>query len=167
MPDICDLILDDHERFRRWFADLDEHRDADAATLRGIWQPLADLLDLHAVAEEELFYPELLKLGKNADEETDDAIGDHNDIRDAAHAAGGQEVGSTAWWESVLKAREENSTHMGEEEREALPDFRTHADQALRESLGAKWLAYKEKHADLSGVDTSDKDPQSYIEQNS
>jgi hypothetical protein len=28
MPNICDLILDDHETFRRRFAELDEHRDA-------------------------------------------------------------------------------------------------------------------------------------------
>ncbi len=48
---------------------------------------------MHAQAEEIYFYPELLKLGERLHpkddpteteeaEETDDAIGDHNDIRD-------------------------------------------------------------------------------------
>ncbi|MGQ0774776.1 MAG: hypothetical protein ACT4NY_10225 [Pseudonocardiales bacterium] len=49
--DITQLILDDHETFRREFAALD---DADKPEqLRAIWEPLAALLDVHAVAEEE------------------------------------------------------------------------------------------------------------------
>jgi hypothetical protein len=44
---------------------------------------LAILLEAHADAEEKLFSPRLLDVGKEGDEETDDAISDHNDIRDA------------------------------------------------------------------------------------
>jgi hypothetical protein len=44
-------------------------------------------------------------------------------IRDA----GRHRVGSEQWWHSVRGAREANSDHMAEEEREALADFRRHA----------------------------------------
>lgn len=81
MTDITQLILDDHETFRRKFAALDDADEPEQ--LRAIWDPLAALLDVHAVAEEVVFYPELLRRGDDdAEDETVDAIGDHNDIRD-------------------------------------------------------------------------------------
>ena len=81
--DITSLIMDDHEWFRRQFAALD---DADGPEeLAAVWEPLATRLDTHAQAEETVFYPALLKKGdeEDAEEETDDAIRDHNKIKDA------------------------------------------------------------------------------------
>src|SRR5690349_13857800 len=100
--DITALILDDHDTFRRGFAALDEAQspDTDPATaeqrLAAIWRPLADLLDLHAVAEEQIFYPMLLRKGDEGEavDETLDAVGDHNDIRDAVHDAARHQPGS-------------------------------------------------------------------------
>ncbi len=164
MPDICDLILDEHETFRRRFAELDEHRE-EPETLKRLWDPLAELLERHAAAEETIFYPELLARGQRAEDETDDAIDDHNDIRDAVRDAASTEPGSDAWWEAVSKAREENSDHMGEEERGALADFRAHAPEDVREEIGNRWVDYNQKHAGGRGVDSSDKDPEEYIEE--
>ncbi len=124
MPDICDLILDDHEIFRRRFAELDENQAAESDVLAGVWEPLGELLDRHAAAEEAVFYPRLLHRGEHAEKETDDAISDHNKIRDAVRDARGGEAGSPVWWEAVKRARRENSDHMAEEERGALADFR-------------------------------------------
>src|SRR4051794_41409715 len=87
VPDICDLILDDHEIFRRRFAELDDERRSDVAVVCALWAPLAEHLERHANAEEDLFYPALLRRGADAEEETDDAIRDHNKIRDAVRRA--------------------------------------------------------------------------------
>jgi hypothetical protein len=127
--DITELIMSDHHEQRRMFALLDEAGE-DPAVLGPIWRRLAILLEVHAAAEEKLFYPTLMQVGEGAGgqsgpgAETKDAIGDHNDIRDAVHAAEDHDVGSQEWWQSVLDAREANSDHMAEEEREALADFR-------------------------------------------
>lgn len=165
MPDLCDLILDDHETFRRRFAELDELRggNAGAETLDGVWGPLADLLETHAAAEEELFYPRLLRRGANAEDETQDAIGDHNEIRDGVRRAEAQRTGSRDWWEAVEAARRANSDHMAEEEREALADFRQHAERRLRLEMGARWLRFADVHAGAQDVDDRDKDPERYI----
>ncbi|MGQ0623767.1 MAG: ester cyclase [Sporichthyaceae bacterium] len=96
-----------------------------------------------------------------AQEKTFDAIGDHNDIRDALHEAARHEVGSAPWWEAVGAARAANTEHMGEEEDEAVADFRRHADMALRERLGREFLEFKARHPDPGEVDTSSPDPQS------
>lgn len=163
MPDICDLILEQHEEFRTRFAELDGMRDGDEETLAGVWRPLAALLEAHAEAEEELFYPRLLELGDEPVEETEDAITDHNDITEAVDRASGLTPGSDEWWEAVDDAREENSEHTAEEERGALADFRRNASQELRDEIGAAWLAWHGEHA--GGFDRDEKDLVDYVEE--
>ncbi len=174
MLDVTDLILEDHATMRRQFALLDDCHD-DPRALAAVWQGLARMLDVHAACEEEVFYPHLLKLGDSGDDdstegdavdETDDAIGDHNEIRDAVAAAGEHEVGSDEWWSAVRKAREENDDHLAEEEHDALPDFRRNAPDALRKQLAVEWLEWRYTHDDGTGI-TYDKDPQTYIAENS
>ncbi|MEV6647959.1 hemerythrin domain-containing protein [Amycolatopsis sp. NPDC051371] len=163
MADITSLILDDHDWFRRQFARLDDLTDP--AELAKVWQPLADLLDVHARAEEEIFYPHLLRRGEDAEEETLDAIGDHNDIRDGVHEAALHPVGSTAWHAAVRQARTANSEHMAEEEDDGLADFRRHADPGLREELGRRFAEFKRQHEGARDLDVSDLDPREYVEE--
>lgn len=165
MPDICDLILDDHEAFRRRFAELDRLLHEPEATERSaaLWDPLADLLEVHAASEEALFYPRLLHEGTHGAEETKDAINDHNDIRDAVRRASRPDPGSAAWWEAVQSARQTNSDHMAEEERGAIADFRAHAPDDEREELGLRWLRFESDHAGRRDLDTGDKDADRYI----
>ncbi|MFN2451094.1 MAG: hemerythrin domain-containing protein [Candidatus Dormibacteria bacterium] len=162
MPDICDLILDDHETFRRRYAELDEHRD-DTDALARVWMPLAELLDVHAAAEETVFYPELLRRAADADDETVDAIKDHNKIRDAVAAAAAEAVGSDGWWKAVQNGRKENGDHMAEEEREGLADFRAEVGADIRDQLGARFIAFKEAHAGRRSLVVEDKDPTQYV----
>jgi hypothetical protein len=93
--DITQLILDDHYEQRRLFAILEQVSRADTEVLSALWGRLASFLELHAAAEEEIFYPALLQAGlaarqaSGAESETLDAIHDHNEIRDAVAEAGG------------------------------------------------------------------------------
>jgi hypothetical protein len=167
MPDICDLILDDHEIFRRRFAELDDERRSGADVVCALWEPLAEHLERHANAEEDIFYPSLLKRGSDAEEETDDAIRDHNKIREAVRSAADMDPGSDEWWDAVQKAREENSDHMAEEERGPLADFRQHASREVRNDLGGRYVAFNSEHAGGRDVDTTDKDPDEFIKEHS
>jgi iron-sulfur cluster repair protein YtfE (RIC family) len=86
--DITQLILDDHHEQRRLFAMLEQLERTDTADLSAVWARLSAFLEVHAKAEEDVFYPALLRLGKGAGgdtpaAETKDAIKDHNEIRDA------------------------------------------------------------------------------------
>ncbi len=167
MDDITALILDDHHRFRVGFARLDDAKTTEE--LSAIWEPLALHLDIHADAEEEILYPHLLTDagGDDAAAETDDAIRDHNKIRDGIEDARKHPVGSDGWWKGVWTARTENSEHLAEEEDEVLPDFRKHAPIELRYELGARWLTFFGEHPQGRGLDFSDKDPKKYIAENS
>jgi hypothetical protein len=162
VPDITALILEDHELLRRRFAALDDVSDSEALAV--LWQELSALLDVHAACEEEVFYPELLhRHTDDAEAEAEDAIDDHNKIRDAVRAAANFSVGSEDWWAAVRRANEENSKHIAEEEREALPDFRHAAAKDARERLAVRWTQWRLTHQPPRGVDTNDKDADSYL----
>jgi hypothetical protein len=172
--DICELILSDHHEQRRMFAMLDDVDPTDLDTLGALWSRLSTMLEVHAEAEEELFYPELLKLGERLEargeeaeevEETKDAIGDHNDIRDGILAAARAKVGSDDWWAGVMDARKANDEHMGEEEHEGLRDFRLHVGLQQRHDIAVAFAAYEARN--VTGVPIVDKDPDAYVEENS
>jgi hypothetical protein len=160
--DITELILDDHHRQRLAFARLDEVDRADTEDIGLIWNRLAQFLEVHAAAEEAIFYPELLRQADQSGAETKDAIHDHNEIRDAVADVAHSPIGSDAWWAAVGKARKANTEHMGEEEDDGLPDFRRHASLELRHQLAVRFEAAKAAPA-ATALDFRDKDPAGYI----
>jgi Hemerythrin HHE cation binding domain len=167
--DITDVILHQHGEQRRMFAMLDEVDRDDTETLGAVWKRLEILLENHAEAEEKFFYPHLLRVGSGAadadsvDEEVEDAVKDHNEIRDAIRKVAQCEVGSEDWWNAVIDAREANSDHMAEEERQDLADFRQHADLQLRHDIAVQFLRFESAYA-AAGVEPKDKDPETYVQ---
>ena len=165
--DITQLILDDHHEQRRLFAILEQVGRADTEALSALWSRLASFLELHAAAEEEIFYPELLRVGLAArrasgvEGETLDAIHDHNEIRDAIAEVARHPVGSDAWFAAVGAANLANSDHMAEEEREGLTDFRRLAGLQRRHQLAVAFAAFEARN--FAGVPAVDKDPASYV----
>ena len=168
--DITQLILDDHHEQRRLFAMLEELDRTDTDRLGAIWGRLSAFLEVHAEAEEEVFYPELLKLGERtgaeqgATDETKDAVKDHNEIRDAVAAVGRHPVGSDEWFAAVAAANKANGDHMAEEEREGLTDFRRSMSLQRRHDLAVAFAAFEATH--VTGVPAVDKDPAQYVREN-
>ena len=160
--DITDLILEDHHRQRQAFARLDgvdpvrHHRSRPAS---GASSP--QFLETHAAAEEAVFYPQLLRRADPDGEQTKDAIGDHNDIRNAVAESARHDVGTPKWWEAVGNARSANTEHMGEEEDEGLADFRKSATLEQRHALGILFEMAKSDPA-APNLDMTDKDPTEY-----
>ncbi len=167
--DITEVILHQHAEQRRMFAMLDEVPRDDTETLAALWKRLEILLETHAEAEELHFYPELLRLGRgaadadSADEEVEDAVKDHNDIREAIRKVGDHPTGSEDWWKAVIECRIANSDHMGEEERQDLADFRQRASLELRHDLAVRFLRYESLRAAHGIASPRDKDPESYV----
>jgi hemerythrin superfamily protein len=165
--DITQLILDDHAEQRKLFAQIEQIDRSDTAALGAIWNRLKALLDSHAEAEERFFYPRLMQIGTgggdadSAADETEDAIEDHNDIRDTGEAVDRHPVGSDEWFEAVNKCNAANSDHMAEEERQGLTDFRRHASLDERHELAVRFAQFGAEHR--MGVKPVDKDPKAYV----
>ena len=165
--DITQLILDDHHEQRRLFAILEQVDRSDTEALSAVWGRLAAFLEVHAAAEEAIFYPELLRVGiaarrrSGVEDETLDAIGDHNEIRDAVAEVSRHPVGSDGWYAAVAGANLANSDHMAEEEREGLTDFRRLAGLQRRHQLAVAFAAFEARN--FAGVPAVDKDPATYV----
>ncbi|XUW93600.1 hemerythrin domain-containing protein (plasmid) [Burkholderia sp. M6-3] len=166
--DITQLILDDHQEQRRLFGILEQIDRADTAALTAVWARLASFLEVHARAEEVVFYPALLHIGEgeggksSPEDETVDAIEDHNEIRNAVAAVAEHLVGTDAWYQAVTAANEANSDHMAEEEREGMTDFRRHAELQLRHDLAVQFAYFEASH--VTGVHASNEEPAGYVE---
>ena len=173
MLDVTDLVLADHHTLRQRFAALDDPQDMGDAgqrkeALSVLWTDLANLLEIHAQCEEEVFYPQLLKKQtEDGEDEAEDAIDDHNKIRDAVREASRHEINSAEWWKAVGNARTENSKHIAEEEREALPDFRHASTLEQRQQLAVAWTRWRTEHQPPREISDEDKDAEAYIEENS
>ncbi len=165
--DITQLILDDHHEQRRRFAILEQIDPANVTALGDIWSRLAVFLEVHAAAEEAIFYPELVELAvgpqplPSAEPETLDAIHDHNEIRDAIAVVAQHRAGSQGWFDAVAGANRANSDHMAEEEREGLTDFRRRVSLAERHALAVAFAAFEARN--FAGVRPVDKDPETYV----
>jgi Hemerythrin HHE cation binding domain len=165
--DITELILDDHDEQRRLFAILEQVGRADTEVLSAVWARLGTFLELHAAAEEAVFYPALLRAGlasgrkRGVEGETLDAIRDHNEIRDAVEEVARHPAGSDEWFAAVAAANLANSDHMAEEEREGLTDFRRLAGLQQRHDLAVAFAAFQARN--YSGVPPEDKDPEAYV----
>jgi hemerythrin HHE cation binding domain-containing protein len=162
---VTDLIRMDHDWFRGKFAALEGARgDPDAVPT--LWKELSDCLEVHAVAEETLFYPRLLKDDKDSVDDTEDAIRDHNEIRDAIRDAEAHPIGTEAWWKAVDDANKANTEHMEEEEEGPLREFDEAASAGEQRDVAAAFAAFERDHAGRRGISTEDKDPERYIEEN-
>lgn len=161
--------MEDHREQRRLFAMIEQAGSAGPQTLGLLWSRLAAFLEVHAQAEEELFYPELLRAGlasgrvRQAEGETLDAISDHNEIRDTIGEVAGHPAGSPGWHAAIAAVNRANGDHMAEEEREGLADFRREASLQVRHDLAVAFAAFEARH--FAGVLPVDKDPASYVRQ--
>ncbi len=162
---VTDVIRTDHAWFRAQFAAVREARD-DTDALTRLWSELSERLEVHAAAEEALFYPRLLKDDRDAVDDTEDAIGDHNDIRDGIKEASKHPIGDAGWWKGVDATDKANTEHMEEEEEGPLREFDTFASDGEQAELAASFAAFERDHAGARGITVQDRDPKEYIEEN-
>jgi hypothetical protein len=163
---VTDLIRLDHIWFRNQFAALEDARD-DTATLTSLWAALSARLEVHAAAEETLFYPRLLKDDPDAADDTKDAIRDHNDIRDAIREAAKHPVGDQRWWDGVNATERANTEHMEEEERGPLIEFEDRASPDEQADVASRFASFEIEHAGARDISVEDKDPDEYLADNS
>jgi nitrite reductase/ring-hydroxylating ferredoxin subunit/hemerythrin-like domain-containing protein len=159
--DITVLVHLEHDAIRGQFEALGAL--SDATELARAWTTLAELLEIHASGEEQLLYPKLARTADEGVEEAEHAVREHNEIRDSVRAVERLRVGSDAWWRALATAREVNEEHLQEEERDALPLFRSSTDRGRREELGREWVTFHEQHRQARGLSGEDADLEDVI----
>ncbi|HLX51397.1 MAG TPA: hemerythrin domain-containing protein [Streptosporangiaceae bacterium] len=151
MTDIIELILADHRRIRRLQAGLRA-----AARLCGsepswvlprTWNGLAEVIEVHLAAEEEICWPVLSVAWPDGPARLREVAADGEDIRAAIAGAALQPAGSPGWWRAVNDALRDCSSCLDREERGLLGILARQAGPALRNQLGRQWLAFLAAHS--------------------
>lgn len=145
--DVVELALADHRRIRRLSRSLDE--GARWAARSGpewipghVWQRLAELLQAHTLAEEEICYPLVSRCGPRPAAHARGLAADHRDIREAIAEAALRPAGSAAWWRSVRAVQADLPLHLAQEERGLLASLRKQLATERRLELGRQWTAF-------------------------
>lgn len=145
MPDVLDLILDDHRRFEALLRDL-RNSESDRSALL---EELAALLVAHAEAEEAEVYPTLRVTDAIDADEAEHGAHEHDEghiaLLDLMEV---DDVDSDEFSEALHELGEALSHHLDEEERTILNPARETMDLAERESLGAAFLTARQARLD-------------------
>ena len=105
---VTDLIAQDHRKFQQLFVELEDARP-DA---RDVLERLVQELDLHARAEEAVFYPAVREVSRRID----DAEAGHEHMRTLVEAVRAAAPGSREFAQSVLQLKQTVLNHAMEEE---------------------------------------------------
>jgi hemerythrin superfamily protein len=130
--DIVDAVLEDHERFRRLFADF-EH--ASTGQRSEVWQALVRGLAVHETAEEEIVHPQVRRFVDGGDDIVDERLVEEDQAKQ--ELADLEKLGSDApeFETRVRQFMEKVFSHAEGEEREELPALRTAADDDTRRRM--------------------------------
>jgi hemerythrin superfamily protein len=130
--DIVDAVLEDHERFRRLFADFEQATGGQRSEL---WQALVRGLAVHETAEEEIVHPQVRRLVDGGDDIVDERLAEEDAAK--KELADLEKLGADDDdFESRVRAfMEKVFSHADAEEGEELPALRTAADDDTRRRM--------------------------------
>lgn len=141
------LIAADRRHILRLFRALDDVARADEpalarSRLSQVWARLADLLELHASAEEEICHPVLFGSGERVTAMLDAATADHDDIREVMREVALLDVGSVQWWRAVTAAERACTSHFFREEGGLLEEVCRCLEPGADSVLARQWAAF-------------------------
>ena len=138
MPNVIELLNQDHRKVEQLFARFESTRDVDLA------RQICEELTVHATVEEEVVYPVLERIDAEIEQEAEEEHAEAKALiaRIQAMSADDPELGPTV---QQLKAGIEH--HVSEEEGEAWPKLRSAACNRL-DDLGT---AIEQRKAELAG----------------
>ncbi len=150
MADIIDLIRADHMHIVLWQSELGDRArpgsdPGNCQALASTWSALANLIDLHMKAEDEIFWPAALRDAETPDGARQRNAADaHEDIREFLRESYHQPPGSPLWQELVTTALAAWTAELDRQEHDLLEECRYRIAPALRERLGRQWRAFME-----------------------
>jgi len=141
------MLSRDHEQIRRLLDELGEAASAGAfARKKEIFRVLKAALHLHAVLEEEVFYPAVMKLRSSwAKEAVREALEEHQAVDSIVAELDQMEPEDGQYDAKVHGLRASVEHHLGEEERAMFVEARNHLTDDRLQALGRRMVSLLEK----------------------
>jgi Hemerythrin HHE cation binding domain len=140
VADIVDLVRADHVRARQLFAVL-RRRPRDRAAVAGMWAELAELLEAHVAAVEEICCVELMRHDPYAAASAE-AQADRDDVLEAVGEARLCPAGSLQWQRVVAAAQRASTAYFRRLDR-GMTVLGDSLDPDARRELACQWRAFR------------------------
>ena len=142
--DIYSLIKKDHQEVAHLFRRL-KAAEGFAETSEQLFAQLREELELHAHAEERVWYP-ALREAEGTQELVEEALDDHALVQDLLEELAASRMDDAAWHEKLEVLEEYVAEHIEEEERNIFDVARQlfNAEQAAE--LAQHWQTAKQEH---------------------
>ena len=138
MPNVIDLLKQDHRTVEQLFTQFESSKDAAAA------EEICAEIEVHAQAEEQVVYPALREQVSGGQQMADHAEKEHAEARQLiGRIRQTEDPDHLAEVVSELKSAIEE--HVNEEENEVFPKMQAEVDASALEELAAEVTAAKEE----------------------
>ena len=138
-----EVLTNAHRLFRRLFA---EHRGSAPEKKREIFRTLKRQLEIHALIEEELFYPAVVRLRSGeARAIVRDGLEEHQELEGLLAEIDQMDVRDERYDERIGALRESLERHLQDEEDRICVQALSHLSEARLEKIGSDMEARKLK----------------------
>jgi hemerythrin-like domain-containing protein len=145
VSDAISLLTADHRTVDRLFKRYEELGSGNEDERGRLVDEISDELLLHAAIEEAIFYPAIRQLLAGGDEIVEEALHEHQDVRDNLAELEGLEAGLARFDATVATLISNVRHHIHEEEGEIFPKLRTAIGQPQLVELGRRMTQAKEE----------------------
>ena len=145
---IYERLKQDHDKQRMLIEKL-ENTSGDSEEREELWRQLFAELEAHALAEEQVFYSELMER-PDATEKARHSVSEHKEMSDIAEELDEMDMSSTGWLTRFKTLAHKVTHHVDEEEEEVFPKAKKVIDAAVADRLSSEFS--DRKSAELDNV---------------
>jgi hemerythrin superfamily protein len=142
--DIYSLVKQDHEEVTRLFRRL-KAAEGFSETSEQLFAQLREALELHAHAEERVWYP-ALREAEGTQELVEEALDDHALIQELLDELAVSRLDDEAWHEQLEVLAEQVEDHIEEEEGDLFDVARQLFSAEQAAELAQRWQTAKQEH---------------------
>jgi hemerythrin superfamily protein len=135
MPDVIQVLTQDHRTVEQLFDQYEESMDA------SVLAQICDELQIHTQVEEEIVYPTLARIDRPLEEHAEE---EHDQARHLIEEIMSSGYDSPQAQRMAMQLKQAVMEHVEEEESKAFPELRERMDDQLR-TLGDRVVARKEE----------------------
>lgn len=147
MPEIYQMLHQDHEKVRKLCNQMRQKADGSEAQRRKLFEQVRQELEIHTQFEQNSFYPAVRENGgKQANKEVQTALNEHEQVTKMLDELENMDITSDGFMQRFEKLAGALEEHIQEEENDIFRDARSamSADQA--NEIGEAYRTFKQEH---------------------
>jgi hemerythrin superfamily protein len=151
MPHVIERLHQDREKVAKLFEKMLQTADGSRAAREKLCTEIVRELEAHAEFEEQVFYPAIEAAGDEAGEEVEEALDEHQEVKDMLGRLQAMDVEDDGFFELLKEIQESVQAHVQHEENDIFPlaeaQLATDAAQEMAQQHDSMAQEYMQQHA--------------------